>query len=57
MSKPSDSANPDCEECEGTGIVDYVFNGDDTLPDCCNVCLPDLCLGDFGSDEDRYDED
>lgn len=30
--------NPDCEECEGTGFVDYLIGVDDSKKMCCEVC-------------------
>jgi len=30
--------NPDCEECEGTGYVEYLISVDDSRPMACEVC-------------------
>lgn len=41
-----------CPECDGEKFVDYIFNGDDSRIEGCQVCNEE---GDNGYDDDAYD--
>ncbi len=50
----ADRANPNCDECEGEGIVGYAKGEDcEDLP--CQKCFPNYTWDDFQDGDDRDD--
>ena len=53
--KPSDGANPNCEDCGGEGTCEYA-RGEDSITDLCETCYgKDSCMDDLNEDDD-YDQ-
>lgn len=44
--------DPDCEECEGTGFVDYLISVDDTRKMACELCNDG---GDEPDEDEQYE--